>query len=379
MTVYNYQRINALIRLIMNILDNISSEIKTNISDKTIYDTFLKTFKDEENYYKISDKLYQRIMNLKNVSSDTNKIISDHLSAFINRPEQSNKIFISYYFRKILINVYFDSHDTKNEQIISNINHILVEFEIKAQMSDPYDKLESIILKSQNESYDKFVKWFLESYDNDMINQNSLESNHIKNIEPVIIEPVKREPVKIEPVINKKPIINKTKDELNIDNAMIFLSEQLKKPLGKTRSKIVLIDGKFVDLRKEKELEKEKKKQEKQALGIRTVTAAQKKFIAGRQFNKCANKPGAILKGFETYECPLWQRADEHRGCFDQSGYDIDHIIEFSISHDDTNDNLQALCKSCHSMKTKKFAMEKKKIKKSKNPIQIPTEDPLDT
>jgi 5-methylcytosine-specific restriction endonuclease McrA len=98
----------------------------------------------------------------------------------------------------------------------------------------------------------------------------------------------------------------------------------------------------------------------------RTVTAAQKKFIAGRQFNKCANKPGANLKGFETYECPLWKRDDDHKGCFDQSGYDIDHIVEFSLTQNDTDDNLQALCKSCHSMKTKKFAM-KKKTKKEDN------------
>lgn len=93
----------------------------------------------------------------------------------------------------------------------------------------------------------------------------------------------------------------------------------------------------------------------------RTVSLAQKKYIAGKQFNKCANKPKSKLLGLEDYMCPLWKRKDKNAGCFDQSGYEIDHIKEFSLTHDDNNKNLQALCKSCHTVKTKKFNMTKKK------------------
>ena len=87
----------------------------------------------------------------------------------------------------------------------------------------------------------------------------------------------------------------------------------------------------------------------------RSVTDSMKKNIAGRQFFKCANSPLMQLEKLEDYKCPLWQKSCENRGSFDQSGYDIDHIIEFAISFDDSESNLQALCKSCHSVKTKKF------------------------
>lgn len=80
----------------------------------------------------------------------------------------------------------------------------------------------------------------------------------------------------------------------------------------------------------------------------------------------CANEPGSNLKYLENYLCPLWHK-DEYRGCFDEAGYDIDHITEFSIDQNDDFDNLQALCKNCHSVKTKKFMIfdnKKKNITK---------------
>ena len=46
---------------------------------------------------------------------------------------------------------------------------------------------------------------------------------------------------------------------------------------------------------------------------------------------------------------------DITKGCFDESGYEIDHIVEHSITNDDSLNNLQALCKMCHSVKTKRF------------------------
>jgi hypothetical protein len=95
----------------------------------------------------------------------------------------------------------------------------------------------------------------------------------------------------------------------------------------------------------------------------RKLTEAKKKIIAGRQYYKCANKPGTKLEGLVDYECPLWKNIDkELRGNFDASGYDIDHIVEFCITQDDNENNLQALCNNCHSYKTRRFMMNRKKI-----------------
>lgn len=91
---------------------------------------------------------------------------------------------------------------------------------------------------------------------------------------------------------------------------------------------------------------------------MRNLSHAQKNLIAGRQFFKCANKPNSNLKGLCNYECPLWKNNDNN-GSFDKSGYEIDHIIEFCISKDNSDENLQALCSMCHRMKTKLFMMSK--------------------
>ncbi len=87
----------------------------------------------------------------------------------------------------------------------------------------------------------------------------------------------------------------------------------------------------------------------------RKLTEGAKKKIAAKQFFKCNNRPELELIGIGNYECPLWKKQDENRGIFDESGYDIDHIIEWCITHDDSIANLQALCKSCHSVKTRNF------------------------
>lgn len=87
----------------------------------------------------------------------------------------------------------------------------------------------------------------------------------------------------------------------------------------------------------------------------RNLSESVKKRVAGKQRYRCANKPGVQIKGIENYSCPLWNTTNEDRGMFDESGYQIDHIDEFSISHNDMEDNLQALCLMCHSVKTKRF------------------------
>ena len=88
----------------------------------------------------------------------------------------------------------------------------------------------------------------------------------------------------------------------------------------------------------------------------RKVSRPTKEFIAARQRYKCANIPGLTLRRLENYECPLWARKKD-KGIFDESGYDIDHIVEHSKSRDDSIKNLQALCKNCHSVKTRRFML----------------------
>lgn len=82
----------------------------------------------------------------------------------------------------------------------------------------------------------------------------------------------------------------------------------------------------------------------------RKVTNAMKKRVAGRQRYTCASN----ISG---YKCPL-------NGLpFDESGYEIDHIIE--LRNGGTNDeiNLQALCLMCHRVKTSRKSSELATVK----------------
>lgn len=88
----------------------------------------------------------------------------------------------------------------------------------------------------------------------------------------------------------------------------------------------------------------------------RKLTPKQKIKIASRQYYKCANSPNSQV--ISNYDCPLW-KDNINPGSFDESGYDIDHIEEFCISQNDKEDNLQALCLSCHRVKTKRFNSKK--------------------
>ena len=99
----------------------------------------------------------------------------------------------------------------------------------------------------------------------------------------------------------------------------------------------------------------------------RTLTEATKKRIALRQHFKCANKPNKCLRGLENFKCPVWQISGSNRGIFTGKGYEIDHIIEFCITHDDSEDNLQALCEKCHATKTRRFMKKFMKRRAKKN------------
>ena len=92
----------------------------------------------------------------------------------------------------------------------------------------------------------------------------------------------------------------------------------------------------------------------------RSLTDAQKNYIASLKKFKCSNSPGSNLPGLEGYECPIWLKPDEKNpGSFDESGYQIDHKVEFSKTQDDSFENLQALCPCCHAVKTKLFMISK--------------------
>ena len=72
---------------------------------------------------------------------------------------------------------------------------------------------------------------------------------------------------------------------------------------------------------------------------------------------QCANNPSDQAPGCSSYYCPLW--GSMRNGFFDESGFQIDHIVE--VKHGGTNDisNLQLLCPCCHAVKTKRCARQK--------------------
>ena len=111
----------------------------------------------------------------------------------------------------------------------------------------------------------------------------------------------------------------------------------------------------------------------------RKLSESVKKTIAARQRYQCANKPGSELRGLKGYDCKLWKINDEYKGNFDEYGYEIDHIIEYSISANDKQKNLQALCKTCHGVKTKRFSQKKCKKYDKNTDSDDDTDDMDDT
>jgi 5-methylcytosine-specific restriction endonuclease McrA len=84
-----------------------------------------------------------------------------------------------------------------------------------------------------------------------------------------------------------------------------------------------------------------------------------RKIVATQKY-RCNNRPNTMLRNLDDFECPLWKR-EEDPGIFDVNGFEIDHIIEFKISQDNSEENLQALCRICHKEKTKQFMFEIRK------------------
>jgi len=69
---------------------------------------------------------------------------------------------------------------------------------------------------------------------------------------------------------------------------------------------------------------------------------------------QCSNYPGS--NKVKNYNCPMWLL---YNGSFDDSGYEVDHIEEFSKTHNNNLSNLQLLCACCHKVKTKIFIKNK--------------------
>lgn len=93
----------------------------------------------------------------------------------------------------------------------------------------------------------------------------------------------------------------------------------------------------------------------------RKVTAAKKRQIAGKQRFCCA-------ANVKDYTCPLATKP------FDESGYDIDHIVELCNGGSNEDNNLQALCIMCHRVKTSRLQMaakpkKPKAVKAKKSPV----------
>jgi len=106
------------------------------------------------------------------------------------------------------------------------------------------------------------------------------------------------------------------------------------------------------------------------------ISEARKKLIAGKQYYKCANNPKSNIPYLKNYKCVMWIA---YSGNFDESGYEIDHIVEYSVSKDNSDDNLHALCISCHKVKTKRFLMDKNKKNTKGNTKNNNTENKLDS
>ena len=101
----------------------------------------------------------------------------------------------------------------------------------------------------------------------------------------------------------------------------------------------------------------------------RNVSESTKKKVAGKQWFKCANRPNSKLKRIENHLCPLWAIDGENKGNFNDDGYHIDHIDELCVSGNNDITNLQALCKTCHSVKTRNFMQIHKRRRKNNNHV----------
>ena len=84
------------------------------------------------------------------------------------------------------------------------------------------------------------------------------------------------------------------------------------------------------------------------------IPAVIKKSVLARP--QCENSPIVPATGCRGYRCPLWIY---NSGVFDEAGCEIDHIVEVAQGGSNEITNLQVLCPSCHSVKTRRCAKTK--------------------
>lgn len=90
----------------------------------------------------------------------------------------------------------------------------------------------------------------------------------------------------------------------------------------------------------------------------RNVSQGVKKQVAASQHFRCAV--------IENYSCPL------NGNPFDEAGYDIDHIVPLSEGGTNDASNLQALCVSCHRVKSNRASVGPKKKPEAKPKAKRP-------
>ena len=81
-------------------------------------------------------------------------------------------------------------------------------------------------------------------------------------------------------------------------------------------------------------------------------TEAQKKKIKNRQHNICNNYPDSTFHKKYKFECPLHSHP-KRKGHWDIEGCEIDNIKPKHLGGKNNIKNGQALCLSCHAVKTK--------------------------
>lgn len=90
-----------------------------------------------------------------------------------------------------------------------------------------------------------------------------------------------------------------------------------------------------------------------------TLSDHEKKRILGRQRNRCMNVLSPSIVG---YTCPL-SYDPVLPGVFDEAGCEYDHILELAEGGSNDLTNFQALCVSCHRVKTARYNYERMKSK----------------
>ena len=85
----------------------------------------------------------------------------------------------------------------------------------------------------------------------------------------------------------------------------------------------------------------------------KAISESVKRAVLRHYENRCANNPSI---NFNSYKCPMWLL---YEGYFDDSGFEYDHIEEYSITKNNDIENIQVLCHSCHAVKTKKYLNNK--------------------